>query len=306
MQIITKKITLIYFPFLVISISFIVLYTFSNWLLIINTNTFSFREDIVRYWLPFGLPWIPVLIWLRPRIKLLKLYDKQPMLYYFIAALAMGIPSFIAQGYIEKAAGTLTKLETINEIETSKPTKYYTLKHYYIDKRNAGVYSFYNVSGKSGGNMNMHIYYVLPIFSSEADTANSGCLAWIGVEYCENVTDRPKEKDKEESFKAFADESAMDFAQKDVSQFVYLDRVGNSYNSDGFKEALKSNPKYNPNHTSVFLAVNEPLENRNGNTFAWIFRAFEIAGGIWFLMLLIPKFDENKLNQFESGEDQIS
>jgi hypothetical protein len=92
MQTITKKVRLIYLPFLVMTISFIVLYTFLNWLLFIKTNTFSIKEDIVNFWLPFGLPWIPLLLWLRPRIKLLKLTGGNgnlPFLYQFIAALAM-------------------------------------------------------------------------------------------------------------------------------------------------------------------------------------------------------------------------
>lgn len=305
MQTFTKKLRLIYLPFLVMTISFIVLYTFLNWLLFIKTNTFSIKEDIVNFWLPFGLPWIPVLLWLRPRIKLLKLTGGNgnlPFLYQFIAALAMAIPTIVAQGYIEKASGTLTKLETINEIDKGEQTKYYTVKSFYIDKANIGVHSSFDVSGKHNENFNMHLYVVLPILGSEADTTNSSCLAWLGVEYSEQISNRLEDKEKEEKYQAFANESQKDFDNKDVNKFVYLDRVGNTDDGDGFKEAVKKSPKYNSNNTSVFLAVNEPFENRNGNTFAWIFGAFGIAGGIWLIMLLIPKLDESELSRFESGK----
>lgn len=305
MQTITKKLKQIYLPFLVMTISFIVLYTFLNWLLFIKTNTFSIKEDIVNFWLPFGLPWIPVLLWLRPRIKLLRLTGGNgnlPFLYQFIAALAMAIPTIVAQGYIEKASGTLTKLETINEIDKGEQTKYYTVKSFHIDKTNIGVHSSFDVSGKHNENFNMHLYVVLPILGSEADTINSSCLAWLGVEYSEQISNRLEDKEKEEKFQAFANESQKDFDNKDVNKFVYLDRVGNTDDGDGFKEAVKKSPKYNSNNTSVFLAVNEPFENRNGNTFAWIFGAFGIAGGIWLIMLLIPKLDESELSRFESGK----
>ncbi len=287
------------------TISFIVIYTFLNWLLFIKTNTFSIKEDIVNFWLPFGLPWIPVLLWLRPRIKLLKLTGGNgnlPFLYQFIAALAMAIPTIVAQGYIEKASGTLTKLETINEIDKGEQTKYYTVKNFHIDKTNIGVHSAFDVSGKHNENFNMHLYVVLPILGSEADTINSSCLAWLGVEYSKQTSNRLEDKEKEEKFQAFANESQKDFDNKDVNKFVYLDRVGNTDDGDGFKEAVKKSPKYNSNNTSVFLAVNEPFENRNGNTFAWIFGAFGIAGGIWLIMLLIPKLDESELSRFESGK----
>lgn len=305
MQPITKKLKHIYLPFLVMTISFIVIYTFLNWLLFIKTNTFSIKEDIVNFWLPFGLPWIPVLLWLRPRIKLLKLTGGNgnlPFLYQFIAALAMAIPTIVAQGYIEKASGALTKLETINEIDKGEQTKYYTVKSFHIDKTNIGVHSSFDVSGRHNENFNMHLYVVLPILGREADTINSSCLAWLGVEYSEQISNRLEDKEKEEIFQAFANESQKDFDNKDVNKFVYLDRVGNTDDGDGFKEAVKKSPKYNSNNTSVFLAVNEPFENRNGNTFAWIFGAFGIAGGIWLIMLLIPKLDESELRRFESGK----
>ncbi len=305
MQIITKKLKLIYLPFLVMTISFIVLYTLLNWLLFIKTNMFSIKEDIVNFWLPFGLSWIPVLLWLRPRIKLLKLRGGNgnlPFLYQFIAALAMAIPTIVAQGYIEKASGTLTTLETINEIDKGGQTKYYTVKKFYIDKTNIGVHSSFDVSGKHNENFNMHLYVVLPIFGSEADTINSSCLAWLGVKYSEQISNRLEDNEKGEKYQAFANESQKDFDNKDVNKFVYLDRVGNTDDGDGFKEAVKNSPKYNSNNTSVFLAVNEPFENRNGNTFAWIFRAFGIAAGIWLVMLLIPKLDKSELRRFESGK----
>ena len=113
MQNVKKKIRIIYWPFLLLTISFIVLYTFLNWLLFIKIDAFSIKEDIRNIWVPLGLPWIPVLIWLRPRIKLLKLTSGRgnlPFFYQFIATFAMSIPTIVTQGYMEKATGTLTKL----------------------------------------------------------------------------------------------------------------------------------------------------------------------------------------------------
>jgi membrane associated rhomboid family serine protease len=305
METISKKLRLIYFPFLVMTISFIVFYTFLNWLLFIKTNTFTVKEDIINFWLPFILPWIPVLIWLRPRIKLLKLTGGNgnlPFLYQFIAALAMAIPTIVAQGYIEKASGTLTSLESINQIDKQEQTKYYTLKNFYIDKSNIGVYPSFDASGKHNEYFNMHLYVVLPILGSEADTVNANCLAWLGIEYSEQISNRLDQQEKEAKYQIFAKESQRDFDNKNVNLFQYLDRVGNTDDGEGFKEAVKKSPKYNSNNTSIFLAVNEPFDNRNGNTFAWIFGAFGIFGVIWLIMLLIPKFNESEVNRFESGK----
>ena len=88
---------------------------------------------------------------------------------------------------------------------------------------------------------------------------------------------------------------------KEVNQFIYLNRVGNSEDGDGFKEAVKKCAKYTSNDASVFLSVNEPFEKRLGHTFVWIFGAFGIGALIWLIMILIPKFDNDELTRFESG-----
>ena len=71
-----KKVTLLFAPFLFIAIGFTVLYSFLHWALFIDREIFSVREDILNFWLPIGLPLIPLFTWLRPRIKLLKLKRK--------------------------------------------------------------------------------------------------------------------------------------------------------------------------------------------------------------------------------------
>ena len=43
------------------------------------------------------------------------------------------------------------------------------------------------------------------------------------------------------------------------------------------------------------------MNNRNGSKFGWIFGSFGIAGGIWLIMLLIPKLNENELNLFKTA-----
>ena len=87
MRDIPDKLRLIFKPFLIIAIGFILTYTFLHWLLFIKAGI-PLKEDIVKFWLPFGLPWIPVLIWLRPRIKLLRFKnDKTHFFYQFSAFL---------------------------------------------------------------------------------------------------------------------------------------------------------------------------------------------------------------------------
>ena len=61
----TKKLKLFYIPYLLTAIGLCGLYTFLNWLLIINLQLFSVKEIIVNFGIPFGLPWMS-----RPEIGL--------------------------------------------------------------------------------------------------------------------------------------------------------------------------------------------------------------------------------------------
>lgn len=167
----TEKLRLIFLPFLIIAISIIGGYTLLNWLIIIKFQLFQVKDIIINFIIPFILPWIPILIWLRPRINFLNLKTKNggnlPFLYQLIAAFAIVAPTIIAQEYLETATGKLTELTDISQIDKHEATKFYTLKDYYIDKDHISVSKTVEVSGKHNEDLNLRIYVVCPILKSE-------------------------------------------------------------------------------------------------------------------------------------------
>lgn len=300
-----KKLKLIYKPFILMAILFITTYTFLNWLIFIELELFSLKGVILKFGLPFALPWIPVLIWLRPKIRILKLTGGNgnlPFLYQFVAALAIGIPTIVAQEYIETASGKLTELQNISQIENKEKTKYYTVSDFYIDKLNVGVHNSFDVSGKQNDRFNMQIYIAMPIFETINDTSKKSSIAWYGKEYSESISNRLEEDEKESKYQKFVNESQSDFDNFNTAEFVYFDRIGNTDDRDGLIEASKKSIKYDPNHQTILLPINEPFENRNGNKFEWIFWALGIGAAIFLIMLMIPKFDEKELKRLESGK----
>src|SRR5579863_2142579 len=66
----------IFIPFLIISAGCIIAYSLLRWILLIKSNAVTVDEDVLDFWAPWIFPWIPILIWLRPRIKLLNLKNK--------------------------------------------------------------------------------------------------------------------------------------------------------------------------------------------------------------------------------------
>ena len=297
----SDKLRLIFKPFVIIAIGFILTYTFLHWLLFIKMGI-PLKEDIIKFWLPFGLPWIPILIWLRPRVKLLHFKnDNAHFFYQFLACAAIFVPTLIAQEYLVTTTGKLTELKSITDINSSVPTKYYTLKTHFIDKEKIGVYSAFEVSGKTNEYFTMQIYVAMPIFENEEDALNNEPLAWLGIKYRKQISNRLEQNEKEAEYQKFANESQRDFDNKNISEFVYLDRIGISNDRDGYIEAIKQNPIYKPNET-IFVGVNEPFEARNGKKFEWIFGSLLIGLFVWLITLLIPKINEEQLERIKAGK----
>jgi rhomboid protease GluP len=166
-QAIMEKIKEIYLPFFIIAVVFIACYTCFNWYLI--ARNISVREDILELLLPFTLPWLPLVIWIRPRIKLLDLKRKKgdlPTLYLIVAGFTIIAPCVIAQDYLSTATGKLTKLHYIDEICQKKPTKFYTVSDCFIDRHSRGVNYTSNVSGRYNSRLDLDIYIACAIYSS--------------------------------------------------------------------------------------------------------------------------------------------
>ncbi|MGX5689429.1 rhomboid family intramembrane serine protease [Arcticibacter tournemirensis] len=166
------KFRLIFLPFLIISIGFISLYSLFNYLFY-QTGLLNWNIDLVTLWLPLFLPWIPILIWLRPRINLLSLKRKKgkdlDTLYYLVAWAAMFTPTIIAQEYIEDTTGTLSALTSVEQIANAPAAKFYTLKEYYIDKKNPGIKHYSELSGKHNEHLNFTIFVACPILKKKTN-----------------------------------------------------------------------------------------------------------------------------------------
>lgn len=298
------KIKIIFIPTLLALFGLLIIYTFLHWILFIKLELFGLKEIITNFGIPITLTGLIAWIVLRPRFKILDLEAKQGNwrdFYSFILWVVLMVPLIIAQEYIVTASGQLTELNSISEINTTEPTKFYTLKNYYIDKKSIAFHSAFDVSGKHNESFNMHIYVALPILDKEIDTTKTECLAWLGIEYKETISNRLDQSEKERKYQEFASKSQIDFDQKDVSKFTYLDKIGNSDKKEGLLEAIRKRSTASGNQT-ILVPINEPFEARNGNKLSWIFVSSSIGLSVWFLMLLIPKTDETHLNRIKEGK----
>ena len=298
------KLNIIFIPFLLTLIGLTVGYTLLHWLLFIKLNLFSLKEGVINFAIPIILTGLITWFYLSPKLKILNLKSKHgkdwPFFYSIIAWFVLTIPLVIAQAYIITATGKLTELNSIKEINNYPPTKYYTLKTYYIDKHAIGAHATFEEIGKHNEKFRMNLYFAMPVFENESDTLTSEPLGWVGIKYSNTISNWLSDVEKETSYQYFANASYQAFENKNVSWFMYLDRIGNSEDRDGFIEAIKQNPVFKPNKT-IFVEVSEPFEARNGNKLQWIFFSATIGSLLWLIMLIRPKIDQKQLNRIKAG-----
>lgn len=305
MKDIRLKIKLIYLPFLLLSIGFIVTYTFLHWLLVLKLAIFEIDELYADILIPLCFPWIPVLLILRKRIKLLNLKTKRggdrPFFYQLIAVFAIAIPAIIAQGYMKTSTGKLSYLESPEQIDLSHMTKYYQFKNVFLDKRFTGLYWYTNTSGKYNEHLNFHAYFTIPMLTSMQDTARRYFSTWYALEYRDEISNRKYPSEKESAFRKFQQESLDKYGRANLNQFVYFDRIGTNDLHKGVLEAVKATSNYN--HTVepvILIPVNELFEQRNGHKLGWMLGAFAIGSLIWLLMILFPTLSLNEIKRFSS------
>ncbi|MTH17181.1 rhomboid family intramembrane serine protease [Flavobacterium sp. LC2016-01] len=308
MKDLAEKFKLIYIPFLVITISFIIGYTFLHWLLFIELDLFSIKEMFLKFWLPFGLPYIPIYFFLRPRLKHLKFKDDNKSFgVQFFAVVIIAIPTMIAQEYLVTSTGKLTTIKTIAEIQKHEKTKYYTLQKFYIDKENIGVLNTSEVSGKNNEHFDMLIYVAMPILEKSRDTSKYECKYWLGKKYTSQISNHFSNTEKQIKFKEFAQTTEQEFKHTDFNQFTYLELVGNTDDHDNFNDAIEENTQYDFNKPILLEAHNDPFENRNGKKMAWFFGT--LGGGllVWLLILMFTKLQPAKYRKSKiEGISKIS
>ena len=295
---IKKKLTEVYIPFLIVSIGTIIFYNIFRWSLDIKLGILPLKEDLLNFWIPFALPWIPTLIWLRRRIRILNVRGKNDngnFLYQFVMVITMAIPIIISQDYIEKSSFDLNEIASVSKVKELKKEKYFKITSFDVNHNSSLPYVTARTSGKNNSDLNFYLYLACPF-----DDTNS---IWYGVEYKKNLSNRLSEQKKNAEYRSFINTSQKEFKTYNFKDVTYLERLGYSDERDGFIEAIKEkNINLNPKEQIILIPKKDVFNERLGNTFPWIFGSFGVGAFILLVMVLIPKIDEDELNDFKKNK----
>ncbi|MGG7033896.1 MAG: hypothetical protein ACI7YS_01735 [Flavobacterium sp.] len=310
---IKTKIKLVFVPYLIISLSTLIGWTFLHWLFFVDFNIY---QGIIMIIVPSVLSLTLILIWLYKRIKLLSIKSERIVWYLLVPCLTMGGLSLFGQQYFDLTNSKLTHISSISQIDKEEPTKFYTLKNFYLDKKHFSIKKQFKASGKHMQNLVMHVYITVPILNSVKDTLGTNCIAWYGIKYTGTVYDFGYNHDingirdeidinknlyayyyssinqieNSDEVNRFIKENMTNFDYLNINHFLYLNRISKTESDyDNYVLAIKNNAKYDTKSDVVLLPVNESLTERANDNLMAALAIFGVGSLLFLIMVISPK-----------------
>ncbi|MBL0745391.1 rhomboid family intramembrane serine protease [Chryseolinea lacunae] len=290
--------------FLYISLGSIVLLSLLHYFTSIQFELI--KEDIWAIWAPIAFPWIPITIWLRPKLRVLifrKETDRRRFLFQFIAWVTMTATLLISQEYVTTATGKLLSVNTVEDIERLPKERYYTLKNFEVAVPGGGMYADFSTSGKNNQNFDMALFFAFPIVkdSSQQKIKNHSC--WYGVKFRKQISNRLEPEEKEKIYTDFHATCMDELKNYNFSDVTYFERLPKSKDREDFQAAVARALDTQTAEDSIILKPqHNSFAERTGNKLAWIFGSYGIGLVIFLLVLLWPRFSKLELERQREGK----
>jgi hypothetical protein len=294
-----EKIKLLFLPFILLSLSFVIVYAFLHWLLTINLGLLQgINEDMLDYWIPFLILWVIVPLFMWKNIIKLRFSDgfrSSKLIYVLVAVFAVLAPTAIAVSYVRSATGKITRIATPEQFDTASMTKYYQIDSMYIDKDFSGLYWYYKIGGKYKAERTFYEFIAIPIMSSPSDTSGKEFGIWYGLAYEETIDNFLEENVKDSLFEVFRNRNMQHFMEADLNGVSYFDRIGTSTEREGLVEAAICTGLSGKSEPIILVPQYEVFESRNRLKLLWLFISYYLGAAVWLLLVLMKPLRDSEI-----------
>lgn len=271
--------------FLAVTLGTTFLYLLFRWLCTIQNHWFVINENILDYWLPSILPFIPVTIWLRPKLRILKLKDQDNLFLYQVIAWGTATAMMMtANHYLKTATGKLT---IVKNIETLSPpySRYISVKNIVLSQQHSSFHVDVRLSGEDDPTLNFNAYVVLPFKTSNKQNKHR---YWYGLHFNDHISNAATQTAKERKYQAFVKKINQDIQQYNFSKPHYYSILQPSDDQKHFMKAIQKLKLSVPENQLVIITPEKGLyADRSGTSLPWAFGSFAIGvlvflGAIYF------------------------
>lgn len=319
------KYRLIYRGFLQIFFSFLAVYSFLHWLLVLRLHLLDLTEE-EAVWAPMFLAFIPIWIGLGDRIRLLQLKDAKKNYFFsvlLLAHLAIGFTTVAFQYYLINATGELRALKTPEEITRYRPVKYYTIDSYYVDKQQVKFKRFEYVSGKGNRKLTYEMVIAVPLYTRgneptlisplvtgdtaavvQADAVSPGntmadAPIWVCMYYDTSLSNwRSSSREKELAWEQFEERCKQHFKNTDLYKFTCLDRPGKGDRYDQFVQTVTGLSYVDTSPLHLLQPRYGSIADGTYAQLGWTLLICILGASLWWLMIRNISFERAALDRF--------
>ncbi|MDX5347787.1 MAG: rhomboid family intramembrane serine protease [Hymenobacteraceae bacterium] len=292
--------------FFLISVCTITILLLLRWTLSIEHEVLVLKEEVWEMWLPLTLPWIPILIWFRPKTRILSFKgdnDNGRFFIQLVATVTIMASLIVAQKYLSTATGKLTNVTSVSEIETLPKERFYTISDFKVVPELGSSYTDFRSSGRHNDRFNFDVFFVCPIIHDSLDIIKNLPKVWYGINYREVISNRLSTEEKEQKYNAFYKACIDKLNALNFYDVTYFERIPYSDDLVFFQKAIKNRvPNKADFDFTVLVPKHQPFQERNGNKFIWIFGSYGIGLAILLFSLLWTGFNTTEYERQLTGK----
>lgn len=295
------KLSIIFWPFVFVSIGLLTLYSAFHWLLIIQLKLLTLPQDLIMIGLPLGFSLVIAYFWLGTRMSILKIATTNWNGFRFIlffATFTLALPLCISQNYLSSATGKLTSLPNIEHLNTESLTKYYTFDSIFFDFKNTVGMPHWSID-EDDNKLLMNLYFVVPILATQTSTSHVN--AWLGIAAFKRVN-LGNEEQNNQAFSEFHSQTLKRLNNGDYTSHTFLERVEIDAGTQQWRDALSKNGDVDAEAAQFFKVHTTPYAERNGNMLKFIVLSYLILMSLFLVLLLPLKIDSKALRAYKAGK----
>lgn len=308
-----QKTIRIYLPFLLVSLTTIIGYSYFRWYFDIRNDFLKIDVVYLDYVLPIIISILVMLLFCKPGIKLLEPFvlkedddesdeiqtNNYSIGLLYIGIFTIGISTILAQSYLFESAKKLHRIETVNEIKSTRNFDYYKIKNYSISKDNGSNY--FMISYNSSGHKKIEAinFIVAPLIDSTKQYEPTNNKYWAANNYLIRLP-------KSEKIEDYLTESKIQnkwywrfYISSKSADYNYFNIVSKSSDRKKYLKIIDRLQKVKSQDSPIILTpVIENWVKNPDEKFALTLNTF-IVGNIIFIILLI-------LTEFKKKESTAS
>lgn len=300
MKNIKQKVQHILLPYIYITLGSTLFYLLFYWIFAIKSET-NIKDSLINFIIPGIIATIAHLLWLRPRVKQLVFKNENGPSFYYMVAIGFNLwLMVVCANLLTLKTNDLVHLKVISEIETKQESRFYTISNFDIlDQYGSSTFTV-SRSGKNNQHVDFNLYFSAPIVIKNEKRANiNGHKYWICEEYHLQKSAHDSDGELNKAFSDFANTCDLEFHNQ--TYLEGLDHFEKIKYSDkkiqGIEAIKKSMPGEIPDNIILLETTTSKLSDDANSFTKYIFISFFSGIGVFFLLLLFPKYKEAKPNQ---------